>query len=118
MRIFPALLVARPKPVEPVPPKQMLPLQLRNNVSGKGGKTSDVCCIHEMSIMFACFKENEFNQQLCSKEIERFQKCYKDFTHDKLRKEEKEAKGILIPGEKKMSHKQINSLLRKYPNVK
>ncbi|XP_056631915.1 coiled-coil-helix-coiled-coil-helix domain-containing protein 1 [Diorhabda sublineata] len=118
MKIFSSLFVARPIPKEPVPFKELLPLKLKGAVSGKGGKSSDVCCIYEMSIMFACFKENEFNQAVCSKEIESFKKCYKNHLDAKKLKEEKEAKGVLTPGEKKMSHKQLNALLRKFPNIK
>jgi hypothetical protein len=40
---------------------------------------TDVACLHEMSVMFACFKNNDFNEALCSKEISSFQNCYKDF---------------------------------------
>ncbi|CAH1099627.1 unnamed protein product [Psylliodes chrysocephalus] len=119
MKIFSSLLIiSRPIPKEPVPFKEMLPLKLRATVSGKGGKSSDVCCIHEMSVMFACFKENEFNQDLCSKEVEKFQMCYKDNLKTSKTKKEREAKGVLTPGEKKLSHKQLNVLLKKFPNVK
>ncbi|CAG9836257.1 unnamed protein product [Diabrotica balteata] len=118
MKIFSSLFVARPIPKEPIPFKEILPLKLRNAVSGKGGKTSDICCIYEMSVMFACFKENEFNQSVCSKEIESFQKCYKNHLDTKKIKQQKEAKGVLIPGEKELSHKQLNTLLKKFPNVK
>lgn len=117
MRLFSHLLVARGNPKEPVPFKEMLPLKLRPTVSGKGAKTSDVCCIYEMSVMFSCFKENEFNQSLCSKEIESFQNCYKNHMHTKKARKDKEAKGILTPGEKQLSHKQINTLLKKFPNI-
>ncbi|XP_057661732.1 uncharacterized protein LOC130897125 [Diorhabda carinulata] len=97
MKIFSSLFVARPIPKEPVPFKELLPLKLKGAVSGKGGKSSDV---------------------VCSKEIESFKKCYKNHLEAKKLKEEKEAKGVLTPGEKKMSHKQLNALLRKFPNIK
>ncbi|XP_018561759.1 coiled-coil-helix-coiled-coil-helix domain-containing protein 1 [Anoplophora glabripennis] len=115
MKIISALL-ARGNPKEPVPFQEILPLKLKPVVSGKGDKSSDVCCVHEMSIMLSCFKENEFNQSLCSKEIEMFKTCYKNHMDTKRLKKAKEAKGILTPGEKSLSHKQINVLLKQFPN--
>ncbi|KAK4884354.1 hypothetical protein RN001_000625 [Aquatica leii] len=97
MRVASALWT-RGNPKEPVPFQELLPLKLRNSVSGKGDKTTE--------------------QSLCSKEIESFQKCYKDHTVRKSLKEAQEAKGILIPGEKKLSHKQLNKLLSMFPNIK
>lgn len=119
MRILAALAAIRgQQPKEPVPFQEILPLKLKPTVSGKGDKSSDVCCIYEMSVLFACFKDNDFNQTPCAKEIEAFQKCYKNHVETTKSKKEKEAKGILIPGEKRLSHKQLNTLLRKFPNHK
>lgn len=116
MKILGALW-ARGNPKEPVPFQEILPLKLKPTVSGKGDKTSEVCCLHEMSVLFACMKNNDFSQQLCSKEIEAFQRCYKTTLTQKHTKKVKEAKGILTPGEKHLSHKQINKLLKMFPNT-
>ncbi|CAH0549986.1 unnamed protein product [Brassicogethes aeneus] len=110
--------VARPIPQEPVPFQEILPLKLKPAVSGKGDRTSEVCCLQEMSVMLACFKKNEFSQQLCSKEIDSFQKCYTGHLATKKVKKDKEAKGVLTPGEKQLSSKQVNTLLKKFPNFK
>ncbi|RZC32499.1 CHCH domain containing protein [Asbolus verrucosus] len=118
MRLAAALFASRGNPKEPVPFQAILPLQLKRKVSGKGDKTSDVCCIYEMSVLFACFKSNDFNQAPCAKEMEAFQKCYINHLESVKKKKEREAKGILTPGEKKLSHKQINILLEKFPNFK
>lgn len=100
---------------EPVPFQERLPLKLKNRVSGKGDNSNNVSCLYEMSLLFACFKENDFNQTLCSKEIANFQKCFTESTAKKTIRKEKEAKGILTPGEKKMSSRQINQLLKSFP---
>lgn len=100
---------------EPVPFQASLPLKLKPLVSGKGGKISDVCCIYEMSLMLACLKDNEFGESGCGKEIENFKNCYINHLTSKKNKQDKEAKGILIPGEKNLSPKQVNSLLKCYP---
>ncbi|CAH1974932.1 unnamed protein product [Acanthoscelides obtectus] len=117
MRLLGALYAARTPAKEPVHFQAILPLKLKPVVSGKGGKTSDVCCIYEMSVMFNCFKDNDFNQGLCGKEIEQFQNCYTNHLSTKRVRKEKELKGILNPGEKKMSAKQINTLLARHPNI-
>lgn len=112
-----SILLARGNPKEPVPFQERLPLRLNPGVSGKGNRTTNVCCIYEMSVMFACFKNNEFDQSLCSKEINEFQKCYTHHVETSRLKQEKEAKGLLTPGEKQLSAKQLNLLLSRYPNV-
>lgn len=119
MRVTSQLLAGRRYNSEktPVPFQSILPLKLRTHVSGKGDNRTEVHCIYEMSVMFACFKENEFNQSLCSKEIENFQTCFKQTTAMKNLKKEREAKGILTPGDKKMSSRQLNQLLSAHPNV-
>lgn len=117
MRISP-VLAARVPGREPVPFQERLPLRLKDRVSGKGDNLKEVSCVYEMSLLFACFKQNDFNQALCSKEIENFQKCYKETTAKKFERKEKAAKGILTPGDKKMSAKQINQLLKAFPTVK
>ncbi|KAK5648899.1 hypothetical protein RI129_003791 [Pyrocoelia pectoralis] len=118
MKILPTLWAARGNPKEPVPFQEILPLKLRPFVSGKGDKTSNVCCIYEMSVLFGCLKENEFKESACPKEIKAFQKCFSDYNLQKRIKKEREVKGIMTPGEHKLPYKQLNKLLRMYPNVK
>lgn len=103
---------------QPVPFREILPLQLKAGVSGKGSRLSDVCCIYEMSLMFACFQQTEFAENGCAKEIDNFKNCYVNHMHHKKMKEEREAKGLLAPGEKFLSAKQVNILLSRYPNLK
>lgn len=118
MRGSAARLVARGNPKEPVPFQEILPLKLRDRVSGKGENLTQVCCLHEMSVLFACFKTHDFNQSPCAKEMETLQKCYMAHLEKEKTRKEKEARGILTPGEKKMSHKQMNILLRNFPLFK
>ncbi|PSN54692.1 hypothetical protein C0J52_01075 [Blattella germanica] len=115
MRILSTLRSARAPQREPVPFDEILPLRLKATVSGKGSKTSNVACLQEMAIMFACFKNNDFNQELCSKEIGTFQKCYKTFLDDKQIRKNEEQKGIITPGDKNLSSKQLNKYLKRFP---
>lgn len=59
----------------PVPFQQVLPLRLKNRVSGKASKGTNVACLHEMNMMLACFKDSDFDQVRCRAEIEAFRKC-------------------------------------------
>ncbi|XP_017768519.1 PREDICTED: coiled-coil-helix-coiled-coil-helix domain-containing protein 1 [Nicrophorus vespilloides] len=118
MRTFAALLAARGARKETsVPYQEILPLKLKQRVSGKGDNSSDVCCIQEMSLMLACFKLNEFDQSLCSKEVQNFSKCYQGHLQTKQKQKEMDEKGILRMGERNLSHKQLNKYLRKFPNI-
>ncbi|XP_076259977.1 small ribosomal subunit protein mS37 [Rhynchophorus ferrugineus] len=117
MRIFPALMRKRNIPQDPVAFREILPLKLKQRLSGKSAKGSEVCCLYEMSVVFACLKDHDFNQSLCSKEIEAFQKCYMKNINDVQQKRIREAKGILTPGDKNLTPKQLNILLQRYPNV-
>ncbi|XP_030759377.1 coiled-coil-helix-coiled-coil-helix domain-containing protein 1 [Sitophilus oryzae] len=117
MRIFSALMLKRNVRQDNVPFQDILPLKLKKRVSGKATKGSEVCCLHEMSILFACFKANDFNQSMCSKEIESFQKCYTKFSSDRDKQRARDAQKFLTPGEKNLTSKQLNILLKRYPDA-
>ncbi|XP_069955976.1 small ribosomal subunit protein mS37 [Cherax quadricarinatus] len=102
----------------PFPFTNELPIFLRDHVSGKNDKQQSVACLQEMAILFACFKKNDFVQSLCMKEVEEFHKCHVRFMQNRSKEEELNRLGILSPGEKNLSHKQLNQLLKKYPQPK
>lgn len=103
---------------EPVPFKQLLPLELKKTVSGKGDKLREAACMQEMAVMFACFKKSEFNQTECLKEVAAFQGCYKEYSERLQAQRQQGKKGILVPGEKKLTHRQLNTLLKAFPPKK
>lgn len=118
MKLFPSLWAFRAtkKNKNHVPFQEILPLQLKPTVSGKGNKSSEVSCLHEMFLLFACLKAHDFNQSSCMKEGESLQACHiTSLRRNKLAKE-RESKGVLVGGEKKMSYQQTNNLLAKFPN--
>ncbi|CAB3231826.1 unnamed protein product [Arctia plantaginis] len=121
MRIHPSLLGgatqknARRPQKEPVPFQMLLPLQLKKTVSGKGDKLKEAACMQEMALMFACFKKSDFNQQECLKEVAAFQGCYNEYNKRMTTQREQGKKGILVPGEKKLTHRQLNQLMRSFP---
>uniref|UniRef100_A0A1L8DCV8 Uncharacterized protein n=1 Tax=Nyssomyia neivai TaxID=330878 RepID=A0A1L8DCV8_9DIPT len=100
-----------------VPFKEKLPLRLKNRVSGKGGAQSDVACLHEMSILFACMKGAEFNESACAKEITSLQKCYKTFLDTKKHRKAEDKTGNVVVG-KELNYKQLNKYLKSFPEPK
>lgn len=124
MRLNPTLLggasrkEARRPQREPVPFQMLLPLELKKTVSGKGDKLKEAVCMQELAVMFACFKKTDFVQQECLKEISAFQGCYKEYQKSATTLREKGKKGVLIPGEKNLTHKQMNQLLKNFPPKK
>jgi len=116
MRLPPTLLASRtPQREKIVPFQERLPLKLKNSVSGKADSTNDVACLQEMSIVFACLKNNDFNESLCSKELSTFQRCYKSFLDKKSDAKKVRDQGILTPG-KNINSKQLNKLFKMHPN--
>ncbi|XP_013162677.1 PREDICTED: uncharacterized protein LOC106114129 [Papilio xuthus] len=109
---------ARAPQREPVPFQMLLPLKLKKTVSGKGDNLKEAACMQEISVMFACFKKHDFDQQECMKEITAFQGCYRDYSQKLATQREQGKKGILVPGERKLTHRQLNQLLKAFPPKK
>lgn len=103
---------------EPVPFQMLLPLELKKSVSGKSDRMREAACMQEMTVMFACFKKHEFDQAQCAKEISSFQGCYKGYMDRMETQRVQGKKGILVPGEKKLTHRQMNQLLKSFPPKK
>lgn len=99
-----------------VPFQEILPIKLRNMVSGKGDKSRTTACVQEMSVLFACLKKHDFKESACAKEISNFQNCYTNHKEQLALRQLQEKKGLLVPGEKQLSHKQANKLLKKFPS--
>jgi hypothetical protein len=73
-----------------------------------------------MALMFTCLKDNDFKDSLCAQQMKTYQDCV--FSHMK-NKEELKAQlqaGKLTPNtrdsnSRKLNHRQLNLLLKKYP---
>lgn len=81
MRLFFALMGNGrwPQKIDKVPFRALLPLKLRNRVSGKSDRQKLAPCIQELTALFAKMKEHEFDEQLCAKEIETLRKANRDY---------------------------------------
>ncbi|XP_004624441.2 coiled-coil-helix-coiled-coil-helix domain-containing protein 1 [Octodon degus] len=51
------------------------PLILANKVGERRREKGEATCITEMSVMMACWKQNEFRDSACKKEIQDFFDC-------------------------------------------
>ncbi|KAH0624354.1 hypothetical protein JD844_031748 [Phrynosoma platyrhinos] len=74
---------------------------------------TEATCITEMSLMMACWKQNEFRDTACAQEIQTFFDCAAKAEaerKEKIRQESLGLSGNLTP-------KQVNKLLRRFPNI-
>lgn len=116
MRTCPSLLknARLPQSEAKVPFVEILPLKLRNFVSGKGSKTSNVACIQELSVLFACLKTNDFDQSRCAKEVSTLNGCYKTHLDTEFARKAERRRGEVSTGNK-LRARQLNVYLRQYP---
>ncbi|XP_012252410.2 coiled-coil-helix-coiled-coil-helix domain-containing protein 1 isoform X2 [Athalia rosae] len=116
MRFTPLLRNSRaPQNEKKVPFQAILPLKLRSTVTGKGEKTSDVSCLQEMAVLFICLKEKDFNESMCSKEVQQFQICYKASLEKKALRKQAEAAGTVGATPATATPNIINRILRRFP---
>uniref|UniRef100_A0A1A9WI50 CHCH domain-containing protein n=1 Tax=Glossina brevipalpis TaxID=37001 RepID=A0A1A9WI50_9MUSC len=106
-----------PQNEKKVPFQEILPLRLKDRVSGKADSGSDVACLQEMSILFACLKDNDFVEKYCPKEISQFKKCYKNYMDTKQVQKANINQGIITPGYN-LNYRQLNKYMRRFPNPK
>ncbi|KAG5831560.1 coiled-coil-helix-coiled-coil-helix domain-containing protein 1 [Anguilla anguilla] len=87
------------------------PLALKNEVANRTLEKGEATCITEMSVLMTCWKQNEFNDAACSKEIQSFYTCAKKAEAARL----KSGKGAFeLDG--RLHPKLANTLLKRFPN--
>ncbi|KAG7200011.1 hypothetical protein KM043_014432 [Ampulex compressa] len=106
-----------PQSEKTVPFKEMLPLKLRNFVSGKAQQTTKTTCLYEMGMLFACFQEKQFDNRNCTTEVKNFQNCYSKYLSDSKIEKAAQRSLVPIPGQKNLTHKQISYILHQYPTL-
>ncbi|XP_020861689.1 small ribosomal subunit protein mS37 [Phascolarctos cinereus] len=89
------------------------PLILANWVGAGRRELGEATCISEMSLMMACWKQNEFSDTICSKEIEDFFDCASKAEAERKQK----AKQELLGSSGNLTPKQTNKLLGRFPNI-
>ncbi|XP_028983070.1 coiled-coil-helix-coiled-coil-helix domain-containing protein 1 [Betta splendens] len=88
------------------------PLVLRDAVANRQLKKGEATCITEMSVLMACWKQNNFVDGLCSKEVKTFYTCVKKSQAAMKNKSEQTSLqgGRLHP-------KQATTLLKRFSNL-
>ncbi|KAM8737983.1 small ribosomal subunit protein mS37 [Acanthopagrus schlegelii] len=86
-------------------------LALKDTVSNRKLKKGEATCITEMSVLMACWKQNNFLDGLCSNEVKDFYICVEKAQAAMKNKSEqtKMQGGRLHP-------KQATTLLKRFPN--
>lgn len=74
-------------------------------------------CLFEISLLFKCWKDNEFNQKNCQAIVTKLQECYAKYLKNTAAAKELQKIDIPAPGATSFTNKQINYLLRTYPTV-
>ncbi|XP_072292895.1 small ribosomal subunit protein mS37 [Eucyclogobius newberryi] len=89
------------------------PLSLKDTVANRKLHKGEATCITEMSLMMACWKQNNFVEDLCSSEMQNFYSCVRE-AQAAMRNEAVGAgqdTGRLHP-------KQATTLLKRFPNIR
>ncbi|XP_016375020.1 coiled-coil-helix-coiled-coil-helix domain-containing protein 1-like [Sinocyclocheilus rhinocerous] len=84
------------------------PLALKNEVASRRLKKGEATCVTEMSLLLACWKQNDFNNSVCSKEVSVFYTCVEKAQNKAKGKQG--TQGRLLP-------KEANTLLKRFPNL-
>ncbi|KAM9847623.1 small ribosomal subunit protein mS37 [Aulostomus maculatus] len=86
-------------------------LCLKDTVIPRNPWRGDSLCITELSVMMACWKENNFEDALCSNEIKSFYSCVE------IARAAMKNKSTLTSRQGHVASKQAITLLKKYPNI-
>ncbi|XP_015252058.1 PREDICTED: coiled-coil-helix-coiled-coil-helix domain-containing protein 1 [Cyprinodon variegatus] len=89
------------------------PLVLKDSVANRKPRKGEASCITEMSLLMACWKQNNFVDGLCSSEVQTFYSCVqKAQAAMKNKSQQSDAAGG------RLSPKQATTLLRRFPNLR
>ncbi|XP_071862970.1 uncharacterized protein [Bombus fervidus] len=103
--------------VDRVPFNEVMPLKLKNRVCGGKMKTLEDKCLYEMTLLFGCWKENNFEDSKCNKEMGNLYGCYNRYMKNSATYKELQRVEVPTPNTKNLTSKQITYLLRMYPTV-
>lgn len=104
-----------PQNLKKVPFKALLPMRIRNKVSGKSDRTAEVPCLQELSVLFASMKNHEFNDSFYRKEIDNVQKSHVAHLDKRFADRQTFNKGIVSTG-RDLTFRQLNKYLKGFPN--
>ncbi|XP_029305838.1 small ribosomal subunit protein mS37 [Cottoperca gobio] len=88
-------------------------LALKDEVANRKFKTGGATCVAEISVLMACWKQNNFVDSLCSNEMNSFYTCVGEAQAAKKNIPEQSS----FQGER-LPPKQVTTLLKRYPNIR
>ncbi|XP_076375763.1 uncharacterized protein LOC143258972 [Megalopta genalis] len=103
-----------PQNEKKVPFRQMTPLSLNNHVRGSS-KMSGNDCLYEMSLLFVCMSDSNFDNNACKEQFNNFNSCIKKYQETKRQQKRLQQIGVPTPDTVTFTDSQITYLLRKYP---
>lgn len=83
-------------------------------MSGKVDSQKQVACLHEMSILFAAMKDNDFNEKKCKKEFEALKKANIE-AMNRAREDKLKNAGQISTTGNKLNSNQLNKYLKSFP---
>ncbi|XP_029464833.1 coiled-coil-helix-coiled-coil-helix domain-containing protein 1 [Rhinatrema bivittatum] len=86
------------------------PLVLADKVANRKARLGEATCLTEMSLMMACWKQNNFSDAACVKEIQSFFDCNA--------KAQAEHRATRLSESGRLPPKQVNKLLKMFPNIR
>ncbi|XP_007575591.1 PREDICTED: coiled-coil-helix-coiled-coil-helix domain-containing protein 1 [Poecilia mexicana] len=89
------------------------PLILKDSVGNRKPRKGEASCVTEMSLLMACWKQNNFVDSLCSNEINTFYTCVHkaEAARKNMSEQSNVTGGRLTP-------KQATTLLKRFPNLR
>ncbi|XP_071420368.1 small ribosomal subunit protein mS37 [Pithys albifrons albifrons] len=89
------------------------PLALADKVANRREQAGEATCITEMSVMMACWKQNDFNDAACAEEIRVFYDCVA-----KAEKERRNQNENTLSSRGNLPSSKVNKLLRRFPQIR
>ncbi|OAD53295.1 hypothetical protein WN48_10488 [Eufriesea mexicana] len=106
-----------PQMEELVPFQELRPLHLKDSIFGKTQKNMSDSCLYEMSLVFACWKDNEFASKACKDLEQNLTKCYEKYLRNTAVLKKFQKRTVPHHDSKVFTSKQISYMLHMYPNV-
>ncbi|XP_037660695.1 coiled-coil-helix-coiled-coil-helix domain-containing protein 1 [Choloepus didactylus] len=88
------------------------PLILADRVGERRREKGEATCITEMSVMMACWKQNEFRDEACKKEIQDFFDCASKAEAARKTRTTQETLGEFVS----LPPRKLNKLIQRFPN--
>ncbi|XP_022624769.1 coiled-coil-helix-coiled-coil-helix domain-containing protein 1 [Seriola dumerili] len=88
-------------------------LALRDAVANRKLKKGEATCVTEMSVLMACWKQNNFVDGVCSTETKAFYSCVEE-----AQAAMKNKSNLTSMKGGRLHPKQATTLLKRYPNIR